>query len=328
MKFDTVKLTTNGIYISQVNNTLFSHSIDLATGELISIEYNSMKHQDITPFKLYIRVNYRSNYMTIEFSSKILLKDYPLLISADTFRQCLTNIETLGICKLDIDAIINSCYFSKLHITRDVDLCLTSKILDRLNQCTKEYRRYNWRRYTDGITFSRNVKAQDCRESIIIYNKEVELALYRNKPFLTKTDAQSSIINHFRDKTRFEVQLENKRKIQKELEISNTDYQSVMFSQKNIILAQFEKVFGVDIEESSTVEINNISDYHLWNTIRYHNFDQKSIAQEIKDLHLYSEKTKGAMGKQMKKVSAMIQAYLNQSHNTDHIITQIKKLIS
>ncbi|MEG1897471.1 MAG: hypothetical protein RR217_04700, partial [Mucinivorans sp.] len=105
------------------------------------------------------------------------------------------------------------------------------------------------------------------------------------------------------------------------------DYHLVMFSQKNIILAHFEKVFGVDIDPSNTVEINNITDYYLWNTIRLHNFDQKSIAQEIKDLHLYSEKTKGAMGKQMKKVSAMIQAYLNQSHNTDQVINQIKELI-
>ncbi|MEG0032736.1 MAG: hypothetical protein RR689_00360, partial [Mucinivorans sp.] len=81
--------------------------------------------------------------MTIEFSSKILLKDYPLLISAETFRQCLENIEILGICTLDIDSIINNGYFSKLHITKDINLRLTTEILDGLNQCTKEYRRYN-----------------------------------------------------------------------------------------------------------------------------------------------------------------------------------------
>ena len=108
--------------------------------------------------------------MTIEFSSKILFKDYPLLISAQTFRQCLLNIENLNICKLDIDKIIENCYFNKLHITKDVDLKLTSEILDRLNQYNGEYRRYKWHRYTDGILFTKDVKAVDCRESITIYN--------------------------------------------------------------------------------------------------------------------------------------------------------------
>lgn len=327
LKFDTIKLTTKGVYISHLNNSLFSHNIDPTTGELISVEYNSNKHQNITPFKLYIRANYRSNYMTIEFSSKILLKDYPLLISAETFNQCFENIETLGICKLDIGAIIDTCYFSKLHITKDIGLHLTSEILDRLNQCTKEYRRYKWHRYRDGISFSRDVKASDCRESMIIYDKEVELALSKNKPFLLSTGSSSSIISHFRGKTRFEVQLENKRKIQKELSVANTDYRSVMLCKKNIIMAQFEKIFDVDVNPLDSVSINNITDYYMWTTILYHNFEPKSIAQDIKDRHLYSDKTKEAMGKQMKKISTMIKAYLNQTHNTDNIINQIKELI-
>lgn len=327
LKFDTVKLTTNRIYISQINDAIFSHDIDPTTGELISVEYNSNKHQNISPFKLYIRVNYRSNYMTVEFSSKILLKDYPKLISDETFRQCFQNIETLGICTFNIDAIIDNCHFSKLHITKDVDLCLTSEILNRLNLCTKEYRRYKWYRYKDGISFSRDVKASDCRESMILYNKEVELTLSKNKPFLTETGASSSIISHFKGKTRFEVQLENKRKIQKELGISNTDYQSVMLSKKNIILVQFDKIFGVDVETLDSIKINNIADYYLWNTILYHNFDLKSIAQDIKDRHLYSHKTKGAMGKQMKKISVMIKSHLNQTYNTDNVINKIKELI-
>lgn len=106
LKFDTVKFVTSSKYISDIDNGLFKHDIDISTGELISIEFHSQRHLDVTPFELYIRVNYRSNRMTIEFSSKILLADYPLLISSQTFRQCLSNIEILGICQLDVDSIV------------------------------------------------------------------------------------------------------------------------------------------------------------------------------------------------------------------------------
>lgn len=126
IKFDTISLVTNSKYISWINDTLFKNDMDLTTGEIISVEYHSKKYPDITPYKMYIRANYRSKRMTIELSSKILLADYPLLISTQTFRQCLMNIDALGICKLDIDGIIRDCYFNKLHIVRDIDLKLTT----------------------------------------------------------------------------------------------------------------------------------------------------------------------------------------------------------
>lgn len=324
LTFDTIRFVTKTKYISNINSELFKHDVDIDTGELILIEYQPHKHADVTPFELYIRANYRSNRMTIEFSSKILLADYPLLISTDTFRQCLSNISMLGICQFDIDGIIEDSYFNKLHITQDIDLELTPEILDRLNQCTGDYRRYKWYRYTDAILFTKNVKAEDCRESISIYNKEVEINLSRNKPFLNLIANPASILDYFQGKTRFEVKLENKRKIQKELGIENTDYQSVMNTQKNIILSQFDKIFSSNIPQSNTMEINNIVDYGLWCIIRYHNFDLKSIEQEIKDMRLYEDKTKGAMGKQMKKIRAMMQAYFNQNHDADTVIEGIR----
>lgn len=327
LTFDTVRLVTKTKYLSNPTKDLFKHDVDIDTGELISIEYQPHKHVDITPFELYIRANYRSNRMTIEFSSKILLADYPLLISEQTFRQCLFNIEALGICLLDIDSIVDDCYFNKIYITKDIDLALTSEILNRLNQCTGDYRRYKWHRYTDAILFTKNVKAEDCRESISIYNKEVEINLSRNKLFLNITDNAASILDYFKGKTRFEVKLENKRKIQKELGIGDTDYHSVMNASKNIILNQLDKIFASNIPQSDTMEINNIVDYGLWCIIRYHNFDLKSIEQEIKDMKLYEDKTKGAMGKQMKKIRAMMQSYLNQSHDADTIIEGIRAML-
>lgn len=322
LKFDTVKLVTNSSYLSNINDELFEHKVDPSTGEVISVEFKSGKYTNIVPYTLYIRANYQSHRMTIEFSSKILLRDYPLLICAQTFRQCLLNIVSLGLCELDIDGIIKDCYFSKLHITKDIDLKLTPEILNRLNQCTGDYRRYKWQRYNDGIQFIKDVKAEDCKAVMTLYDKEAEIALPKNKQFLNKTGSAESILNYFQGKTRLEIQLDNKRRIMKDLGIANTDYHSVMTSQTNVSLIQFDKIFGSDAPESGTTQINNIVDYGLWCIIRYHDFDLKSIEQEIKDIKLYEDKTKGAMGKQMKKMKAMIDTYHSQDKSC--VIEQIR----
>jgi hypothetical protein len=325
IRFDTVRFVTNSAYLSNINDNLFEHIMDMSTREIISAEFQSERYSDVIPFKLYIRINYKSNRTTIEFSSKILFADYPLLISAKTFRQCLLNIETLGICKLDIDSIIKDCYFNKLHITKDIDLKLTTDILNRLNQCTGEYRRYKWVKYEDGILFTKDVKTKDCKEALTVYDKEIEIALPKNKAFLDKTGNITAILNYFQNKTRFEVKLESKRKIQKELSIVHTDFDSVMNVQKNIPLSQFDKIFTSNISSTDLIQIKNIVDFGLWGVIRYHDFDLKKIEQEIKDIKLYKDKTKGAMGKQMKKIKSMIQAYHNQNHNADSVIDGLRK---
>lgn len=283
LTFDTVRLVTKKKYLSNPNKDLFKHDVDT---KLISVEYQPHQYADITPFELYIRANFRFNRMIIEFSFKLLLNDYTLLICSETFRKCLSNIERLGIFLLDVDNIIDDCYFNKIYIIKDVNLELTTNILNRPNQCTSDYRQYRWYRYIDAILFNKNVKAEDCKESISIYNKEVEISLSRNKPFLNKTSNAAFILDYFQNKTRFEVKLENKRKIQKELGIKKIDYHSVMNAFKNVVLTQFDKIFTSNIPQSDTMQINNIVDYGLWCIIRYYNFDLKNIEQEIKDMKM------------------------------------------
>lgn len=69
----------------------------------------------------------------------------------------------------------------------------------------------------------------------------MEINFCREKPFLNKTGNTASIFHYFQDNTRFEVKLENKHKIKKELGIQNIDYQSGMNASKSIIQTQFNK---------------------------------------------------------------------------------------
>ncbi len=195
---------------------LFKHTFDIETGEVTSMEFNSQANQanrNIVPFSLYIRVNMQSKRMIIEFSSKLLLEDYPLLISEDTFPQALRNMERLGICKLDVESIIEDCHFNKLHATKDVDMELTESILNTLNLYTGNYRKYKWIHYmNEGICFKKDVKTRDCQEELNIYNKEVEILTPKNKPFLKMVSNPTEILEYYQKKTRFELKNGNKEK--------------------------------------------------------------------------------------------------------------------
>ena len=75
------------------------------SGERIGIFYSSKDDINIS-YNLYIAVSYVKQTLTLEFSSKILKEKYPDLISRDTIKECLTNINQLNICEIDVDSIL------------------------------------------------------------------------------------------------------------------------------------------------------------------------------------------------------------------------------
>lgn len=331
--FDTVRFSTSSdnIQLLEKGKRLFTSQVNESTGEIKSILFNSNanpENRHNIPFSLYIRANQQSNRMTIEFSSKLLLEDYPLLISATTFEQCLRNMEHLGICQLDIDSIHKDCEFNKLHITKDIELILTETILDTLNRYTNDYRRYEWKRYeNDSISFKKDVKSKDCKEEINIYNKEGEILAYKNKSFLAMVSNAAQIREYFKGKVRFEVKLENKRKIMHDLNIADTSFNSVMSANPNAVLAQFDKVFinpNKSIYSNSALSINNFKEYGILNTLRYYNGDMRKIEQEIKDLGIYKPKSRNARNRQMKEIARLLKCLNNQTMNSDAIIDEIR----
>ena len=66
----------------------------------------SLKYYQEHPYLLKIKVDYECGEVVIEFCGKILGKDYPKLISKDTILQCFQAIDALGLCKIDVDAMM------------------------------------------------------------------------------------------------------------------------------------------------------------------------------------------------------------------------------
>lgn len=324
LQFDTVKFVSDSKNLLSYTDELFKNDIDTATGEIKSVLYSSHRNSHI-PFELYICTNYRSKKLTIEFSSKILLGNYPQLICHDNFVECLQNINRLGICKLDEKAIMKDCQFTKLHITKDIDMKLTDDKLNALNRLVGNYRRYKWTKYATGIVFTSDVQSKYDREEIILYNKEIEISLNKNHAFLSMTGKSNKIKEYFKGKTRVEMRLEGKKKIKNELKIPDTSWNSLRMVEDNPLLRQFNKVFTVEtvVEDSG---IKTFNDLLLSNYANSYNGDLKRIEQSIKDRLSY--KSRGTLGKQMKKFEKIVKTQKQDKSKDDNILAEIRRLLS
>lgn len=322
VKFDTIKIRTSINYLSH-KNIKFNKNYN--NGLLIGEYYNS-KNDNLIPYDLYIGISHTKQSLTLEFSSKILLDDYPKLITRNTFKQCLDHINQLGICTLDKDQIINDCYFSKVHLTKDIKYDLTNNVLNSLNLCTNDYRRYKWKRYrNEGIRFTKDVKSKDCKESIVVYDKQKEII--KNKEFLAILSSQDQVINSFDGIVRFEMELDTPNKICKALNIDSTHINDVFSSKENPLLTQFNKIFG-DGEIDNKQYITNYDAYSMDAIIEKHFGDIKRIEQELKDLNVYSSNSRSGLSDRMKKIKHLAQQRNVQIYNSNEILSEIREKLS
>ena len=275
------------------------------------------------PYNLYIAISYPKQTLTIEFSSKVLKENYIKLISKETIKECLTNISKLNICDIDIDNILLNGVVTSLDVTYDTELILNDNILDALNSQVSNYRRFRWTHYeNEGITFSKDVKSRNCAETITLYNKEKEICTTHNKDFLNSLSRPQSIIDYFRKKTRFEITLDTPRKIMDYLNVADTKITSVLNSNANPILMQFDKVFS-----NSTADILNINfdDYENWAMkiiLERYNGDLKLLEQDVRSKF----SSRSGASKRMRKFEDVYHAMTSAS-TSENAIEKIRNLL-
>lgn len=321
--FDRIKIKSSYKYLLDTK-VKFNERFNSRSGEKTGIFYSSKDDKKI-PYNLYIAVSYIKQTLTLEFSSKILKEKYPDLITKDTIKECLENINQLDICNIDVNNIILNGVITSVDITRDTDLILDDNFLNALNTKVNNYRRFKWTHYDkEGITFTKDVKSKDCTETITIYNKEKEIEASHNKDFLKSLSQPQSIIEYFKGKTRFEITLDAPKKIMNYLNIADTKISSVLNSNMNPILVQFDKVFGnssTNISVSNTT-FDNYEDWSMKILIETYDRDLKRLEQEIRTKY---PSRSGAL-KRMKKIEAVYHAMISASIS-ENAIEKIRNLL-
>ena len=292
------------------------------SGEKTGLFYSSKDDINI-PYNLYIAVSYVKQTLTLEFSSKILKENYPDLISRDTIKKCLTNINQLNICNIDVDSILSNGVVTSVDITYNADLILNDNLLDALNSQVNNYRRFKWTHYNnEGITFTKDVKSKDCTETITLYNKEKEICTSHNKNFLNSLSQPQQIMDYFKGKTRFEITLDTPKKIMNYLNLTDTKIFSVLNSDTNPILILFDKIFNNSVTNISNATFDNYEEWSMKIILDSYNGDLKRLEQDVRNKF----SSRSGATKRMKKFEAVHHAMTSASTN-ENLIEKVRNLL-
>lgn len=322
LTFDKIKIKCDYKYLIDKNSNKFNTNINLKTGEIKS-EYFSSKYDNEMPYNLYIAIDHYHRKLTIEFSSKVLLDDYPKLISKNTIRQCFENINKLDICTLDIDGILNNSVVTDIDVTVDKTFDLTHDVLNSLDRNVNNYRKYRWEHYeNEGMRFSNDVKSKDCQESILIYNKFKEINhKTENKKFLNLLTNKEDVLNYFLDKTRFEINLTTPEKIKRYLNIEDINLYTVLNSTANPILALYNKIFTKN--NAKELKYRDFDKLAIIAIIEKFGYDRKLIEQELRNLF----SSRNGYYNKKKKVDQVYEEIIQNKYPMDNTIEEVRNLL-
>ena len=316
IKCDTIKIRCNYKYLKEMkipfNITYNSKNIEQG-------RYFNSKHYSSIPYNLYIATNNYHQSLEIEFSSKVLKERYPELINRDTIRQCLSNINNLDICTLDVDGIINHGWVIGADITADVDLMLTDRVLNALNQNVGNYRRFQWTHYNGkGITFTKNTIYD--KEEIKVYNKYKEL-LSHSRKFIDSLENRNDIMDYFYGKTRFEITLKGEKQIRERLGVG-TGIKDFFNAIDSAVREQFDRVFNASIPILDTTQCNGYEEWAMAHLLDSYNGDLRQIEQSLRQESVYN--SRNGLSERMKKFQS-VKARTKRKEN--EIVRSVRSLL-
>lgn len=320
---DRVKIKANYKYLLE-KRVKFNEQYN-RMGNLIG-EYYSSKDDINIPFNLYVAVSYTNHTMTLEFSSKILRERYPLLISKETIRECLDNLNQLELCTVDVDGILETGCITSMDVTTDVSFDLSDEVLTYLNEQVVGYRRFKWKHYeNEGIEFVRDVKSRDCKECIKFYRKAKEIQSAANQDFLKSLTCEQRLAleDYFADKTRVEMSLNTQRKIKEYFEVNDTYIREIFDSSANPLLKQFNKVFVSDNHNHTIMTCNDYDSFAMEAILIAYNGDLKLIEQALKRLFA----SRSGYKKRMDKIEALKRQKQSVVTSRD-IISEVRNLLT
>lgn len=280
--FDKLKIVVKSInYIDNINTNKFN----TINKDNVVTEY---KYLQITPYLLYIEKDIAENELVIEFSGKVLGANYPDLINKENIRQCLDNINALGICALDVDGILNDGEIVKADVTEDVECDNISALTKELLSCIKNNERYNATCEGGNFIVEKKVKTKNRKLRLTIYDKGKEMSLVDNQRWLVSLGSVEAeqINEYFRGKARFEMNLNSIKAIKDALCVRGNSISSVLNSEANPIMPFLNKVL-MDNAEARTAK--SIRDFERLVVMEKYGNDMKAIERAI--LPLKSPKT-------------------------------------
>lgn len=206
----------------------------------------SYKYQQDQPFYLLIRKDFLHNESVIEFTGKVLLDRYPELINLHNIRNCIEQINRLGICEIDIERLLQTAIVAKCDVTRDVASTEIKDIISQTKQNLSNYDKWEVEKYPNGICIRNKVTTDRYKKRIIIYDKGKELTQQPNANFMQSLHQSQSLLDYFKDKVRFELNIGTMVQVRKLLKVADNSLHKVLASTANPIFSVIDEVLKKD----------------------------------------------------------------------------------
>lgn len=253
IKFDKMKIVSSIENISDINEDKFD--VVIKDGLIHELKFSIQ-----SPYSLYIEIDYIEKELVLEFTGKILKDDYPNLINKDTIRTCLSNINDFGVCSLNIDKILSDGYIVKADVCQDVTYPNYKELTKSLRANVSNYKKYLVSEKGSNLIIEKNVQTKGYKCRLTIYNKEQELQRACNRQFLQQVEDKSKLLASFKDKLRFEMNLNSMEQLRKSLNITDTSIYSVMNSNSTPIWNFLDKTIqdsGIEAVCTNLSELKN-----------------------------------------------------------------------
>ena len=262
LTFDKLKIVSDINNISNIDESVFhTNTLD---GQIIEQKYSIR-----SPYQLYIEADYVERELVVEFSGKILKDDYPKLINTDTIATCLSNINALGICKLNTDRILEDAEVVKADVCKDIDCPDYKTLTATLKASISNYNKYEARNISGNFIIKKSPQTTGLQRRLTIYNKYRELQRASNRRFLGIVEDGPGMLRVFENKVRFEMNLNSKEQLRQCLHISSTALHSVLNSTANPFFEFLDSaILDTDAEENcnSLSEIKNLAFLKYYDT--------------------------------------------------------------
>lgn len=223
IKFDKIKIVSSIENVKSLNEDVFENKVK--DGCIVEQRYTMM-----SPYYLYIEADYREQELILEFTGKILKDDYKDLIHINNIHTCLSNINDLGLCDLNIDGILADGEIVKADVCLDVDYPDCKALTKSLRANVSNFNKYLARTIGDNFVIEKNVQTKSYKRRLTIYDKAKEIQKAGNRGFLSTFDNPQILLDYFDGKIRFELNLNSKEQIRKSLNIYDTSIGTVLNS--------------------------------------------------------------------------------------------------
>ena len=246
IKLDKLKIVVNEKYITNINEDVFTTIIK--NGQVVEYRYEQQY-----PYLLYIEKDLIEHELVIEFTGKILQEQYPLLISKDTIRQCLESVNKLAICHINVPEILLNSVVVKADVSHDICCGSYQQLISTLKTSVKNHNKYLSRVIHGTFVIEKNVVSRSRKVRMTIYDKAAEMQLKANQEYLDRLSNRDEVAEYFKDRVRFELNLNSMEQIRKHLNIHDTMLYNVLHAEANPIVEFIDKAFV--LEEPAPIDM-------------------------------------------------------------------------